>query len=200
MLATISGASGACQSGVVDLTADTRGVVWNAKAKSFLVEMKSSTTMTHGEMARALNQPECGYRADNSRPYSVEHIHRELRKLFPPSQDVQQVLWHLRDLKSRPGWETLEYKPEFIRVAGGLTIKSLHVTLPHAAELVDKFGHVVHCDCTFGVLITGHKVWGAGGNVGVLARGECVGGNKFGVSCSDHHNIDDGALCGRRRR
>ena len=141
-----------------EMQKDTRTVVWNEKAKTFLIEMKSTTKMTNKEMAMALNQPGCGYRTPNSRPFTRHHIQRELVRLFPPSLDVLQALWHLRDLQSRKGWGSLDYKPEFIRIAGGLTMKSLHVTMPHADELVKKFGHVVHCDCTFGTLIYGHKV------------------------------------------
>lgn len=142
--------------------------MWNDKAQGFLVDMKSNTNMTQREMARILNQPDCGYRAETSRKFNADHVKRELRRMFPPGLDVQQVLWHLRDLQTREGWENLDFKPEFTTVAGGMTLKSLHVTMPHADALVEKFGHVVHVDCTFGALIYGHKVimGGGGANTG----------------------------------
>ena len=135
-----------------------QNAIWNSKSLVFLRKVLTTTSLTHRQIAEMLNIPTNGYRAANSRPFTAKDVGNKVRNLFPRELDVHQLMWTLQTLSNEKGWETLRYSPEYCPTTNGLTLKCLVVTMPHADRLVELFGHVIHTDCTFGVLIYAQQV------------------------------------------
>ena len=132
--------------------------IWNSKSLVFLRKVLTTTSLTHRQIADMLNLTANGYRAPNSRPFTAKDVGNKVRNIFPRELDVHHLMWTLQSLVQQKGWETLEYHPEYCPTTNGLTLKCLVVTMPHAERLVELFGHVIHTDCTFGVLIYSQQV------------------------------------------
>ena len=135
-----------------------QSVVWNRKLDALVIELRHSTTMTNRDIAVAINQHRGTLFDSRSRAYSKRDVQRRMKKLFPSELDVVQTMFALKEMRNQKGWESLRYVPDWTQTKQGVTLRSLTVEMPHAKELVKRFGNVIHVDATFNTLIYGHKV------------------------------------------
>ena len=140
-------------------------VVWNEEARNLIVEMAQNIRNTRQMIAERLNNPDVGdtYRHPDARPFRAEDVTRELQRLFPRELDLMQMCWCLQDLKTQKGWEDLDYYVlKTQQTILGRTIKCLTIVMPNSKQLLAQYGKIIHCDCTFGCLLAGHKTMGTG--------------------------------------
>ena len=136
-----------------------QSVEWTAVGQAKLIHFRQETQMTCAEIASVINTSGRGVWFDSrQRGYTKRDIQRQLKKLFPSELDVTHTMCALKEMRSQKGWETLRYVPTWMQTERGVTLKSLTVEMPHADELVKRFGNVIHIDATFDTLIYGHKV------------------------------------------
>ena len=110
-------------------------------------------------MADRLNDPHAAtaYKVnEQERDFKPRDIRRLVDTLFPKTLDAQHTIAHLERLKRTPGYETLEYYPEFVPSASGdssSTLKSIGIVMPDACVLMRDYGGVLYADATFGIVL-----------------------------------------------
>lgn len=134
-------------------------ILWSNKALKFCMDSRLHSDLSYKQIAALLNNRDHGYLDPGSREYTAIDVANKLRQVFPRELDLHHMMQMLCILKRRPGWETLSYVPEFVTTStGATTIHSIVITFPNAERLVRLYGHCIHTDATFGVLIYGHLV------------------------------------------
>lgn len=131
---------------------------WSAKALKFCMDARLHNDLTYKQIAGLLNNQNHGYLDAGSRHFTAVDVANKLRQVFPRELDLHHMMQTLHYLKKRDGWQSLHYMPDFVKTMRGTTLRSIVITLPNAARLVDLYGHCIHTDATFGVLIYGHLV------------------------------------------
>lgn len=143
----------------VSSTTRAHKIQWSNKALKFCMDSRLHSDLSYKQIAALLNNRDHGYLDPGSREYTAIDVANKLRQVFPRELDLHHMMQMLCILKRRSGWETLSYVPEFVTTStGATTINSIVITFPNAERLVRLYGHCIHTDATFGVLIYGHLV------------------------------------------